>query len=73
MSWLNRILNTATPAHDVPSPSTGFYDIEGQPVPLSVAQQDVRAARELIRAAAVRTTAAFGIPANWLSYEGHDF
>jgi hypothetical protein len=69
VSWLNRILNTAPKGNDVPSPSTGFFDIEGQPVPLSVAQQDVRAARELIRAAAVRTTALYGIPSNWLSYE----
>jgi hypothetical protein len=69
VSWFNRILNNAPKSHDVPSPSTGFFDIEGQPVPLSVAQQDVRAARELVRAAAVRTTTAFGIPSNWLSYE----
>ncbi len=69
MSWLDRILNTAPRGNDVPSPSTGFFDIEGQPVPLSLAQQDVRAARELIRTAAVRTAAIFGIPSNWLSYE----
>ncbi len=69
MSWLNRILNTAPRDNDVPSPSTGFFDIEGQPVPLSLSQQDVRAARELVRTAAVRTATLFGIPANWLSYE----
>jgi hypothetical protein len=69
VSWFDRILNTTPPGHDIPSPSTGFFDIEGQPVPLSLADKDVRAARELIRAAAVRTTAIFGIPANWLSYE----
>jgi hypothetical protein len=69
VSWLNRILSSTQREHDAPSPSTGFFDIEGQPVPLSIARQDVRAARELIRAAAVRTAAIFGIPANWLSYE----
>ncbi len=69
MSWLNRILNPAPRGQDVPSPSTGFFDIEGQPVPLSVSRQDVRAARELIRAAAMRTAGIFGIPSNWLSYE----
>lgn len=69
VNWLNRILSTAPQAQDAPSPSTGFFDIDGQPVPLSLAQQDIRAARELIRAAAVRTTAAHGIPSNWLSYE----
>jgi hypothetical protein len=69
VSWIERIFTSGTKASDLPSPSTGFYDIEGQPVPLSLADQDVRAARELIRSAAVRTTAAFGIPSNWLSYE----
>lgn len=69
MSWLNRFLNTPPRGTDAPSPSTGFFDIEGQPVPLSIERQDVRAARELIRAAAVRTAAMFGIPANWMSYE----
>jgi hypothetical protein len=69
VSWLNRILNNTPAPRDVPSPSTGFFDIEGQPVPLSIERNDVRAARELIRAAAVRTASAFGIPSNWLSYE----
>lgn len=69
MSWLNRILGQSSDQGDIPSPSTGFFDLEGQPVPLSLARQDIRAARELVREAAVRTTATFGIPANWLSYE----
>ncbi len=69
MSWLNRILSNAPREEDAPSPSTGFFDIEGQPVALSVDQQNVRAARELIRAAAMRTADIFGIPANWLGYE----
>lgn len=69
MSWINRILNNTAPSTEVPSPSTGFFDIEGHPVPLSLAEQDVRAARELVRSAAIRTTAAFGIPSNWMSYE----
>ncbi len=69
VSWLNRILYNAPRELDLPSPSTGFFDIEGQPVPMSIERQDVRAARELIRAAAVRTAGVFGIPANWLSFE----
>ena len=69
VNWLSRILKPANQQHDLTSPSTGFYDIEGQPVPLSLAQQDVRAARELIRKAAVSVAAAHGIPQNWLSYE----
>lgn len=69
VNWLDRLLNKAAQDTDLPSPSTGFFDIEGQPVPLSLAKKDVRAARELIRAAAVRTASAFGIPSNWMSYE----
>ena len=69
MNWLNRFLSNSPTGDELPSPSTGFFDIEGQPVPLSLSKQDVRAARELVREAAVQTTAAFGIPANWLSYE----
>jgi hypothetical protein len=69
VSWLDRIFKQ-TPKHsDVPSPSTGFYDVDDQPIPLSLAREDVRAARELIREAAKRTAATIGIPANWLSYE----
>ncbi len=69
MSWFQRILGNAPTEPDVPSHSTGFYDIDGKPVPLSASAQDIRAARELVRKAAVRTADAFGIPANWLSYE----
>jgi hypothetical protein len=69
VSWLNRFLNNVPAARELSSPSTGFFDIEGQPVPLSIQHQDVQTARELVRAAAARTTSAFGIPSNWLSYE----
>ena len=69
VSWLQKFFS-ATPARaDAPSPSTGFFDIEGQPVPLSADRQDVKSARELIRAAALRTASAFGIPPQWISYE----
>ncbi len=69
MSWFQRILNSAPSTTDIPSPSTGFFDIEGQPVPLSIEARDIRAARELVRTAAVNTAAAFGIASNWLSFE----
>jgi hypothetical protein len=69
VSWLKKFLNTSPSALDAPSPSTGFFDIEGQPVPLSIEGQDVKTARELIRAAALRTASAFGIPPQWVSYE----
>ncbi len=69
MSWFKRILGSDPIELDIPSPSTGFFDLEGHPVPLSLTAQDARAARELVRAAAVSTASAYGIPANWLSYE----
>ncbi len=69
MNWLNRILNSAPRAPEVPTHSTGFYDIDGKPVPLSSQGENVRLARALVHAAAVRTTQSFGIPSNWLSYE----
>jgi hypothetical protein len=69
VSWFKRILGSEQIDPEIPSPSTGFFDLEGHPVPLSLTAQDARAARELVRAAAVSVTSAYGIPANWLSYE----
>jgi hypothetical protein len=69
VNWLNRILGSPPPRPETPTHSTGFYDIDGKPVPLSMQGDNVRMARELVRAAAVRTAAAFGVPGNWLSYE----
>jgi hypothetical protein len=69
VNWLNRILGSAPPRPEAPTHSTGFYDLEGKPVPLSMQGDNLRLARELVRNAAQRTAAAFGIPSNWLSYE----
>lgn len=69
VSWFQRILGSEPIGPEIPSPSTGFFDLEGHPVPLSLSVQDARAARELVRAAAVRVASTFGIPSNWLSYE----
>lgn len=43
--------------------------MDGKPVPLSSQGTDMRIAREKVRAAAIRTAQAFGIPAPWLNYE----
>jgi hypothetical protein len=68
MSWLNKLFTPqARPL--APSPSTGFFDIEGQPMPLDLEGKDIRPIRESIRSAGVHVAAAFGIPSNWLSYE----
>jgi hypothetical protein len=69
VNWLNRILSGSPRALETPTHSTGFYDIDGKPVPLSSQGENVRIARALVHAAAVRTALAFGIPSNWLSYE----
>jgi hypothetical protein len=69
MSWLQRILGQDERGPEIPSPSTGFFDLEGHPVPLSLTAQDARVARELVRASAVRVASAYGIPSSWLSYE----
>ncbi|NJM44129.1 MAG: hypothetical protein HC858_09410 [Brachymonas sp.] len=69
MSWIKRILGSDQIVPDIPSPSTGFFDLEGHPVPISLNAQDMRSARELVRASAVSVASAYGIPSNWLSYE----
>jgi hypothetical protein len=69
VSWLNKIFPKTPNSVEVATHSTGFYDIDGKPVPLSTQGENVRIARELVRAAAIRTAQAFGIPAQWLSYE----
>jgi hypothetical protein len=68
MGWISNLFSKTN--HDeVPSPSTGFHDLEGQPVPISLAAADVRAARELVHGAAVRTAQTYGVPARWLMFE----
>ncbi len=71
MSWFERILGSNKRSSEMaaPSPSTGFFDMDGQPVPLSISQLDIRQARELVRTSAANAAEAFGIPSNWLSYE----
>jgi hypothetical protein len=69
VSWFKRIIGNTPTRADTPTHSTGFYDLEGQPVPLNVQGDNVRLAREMVRQAAVRTASVFGIPSNWLSYE----
>jgi hypothetical protein len=69
VSWLNNLFSKAPSSIEAPSHSTGFYDMDGKPVPLSSQGTDMRIAREKVRAAAIRTAQAFGIPAPWLNYE----
>ena len=54
---------------DVPSPSTGFHELDAHPVPVLLQGGDLRAARELVNHTAMQTALAYGIPARWLSFE----
>ena len=69
MSWFNKILSKTPDTPDEPSHSTGYFDMDGAPTPLSADKQDMKAAREVVRAAALRTATTFGIPPQWLAYE----
>jgi hypothetical protein len=68
MGWLSNLFKESKEV-EVPSPSTGFYDLDGHPVPISLAASDVRAARELVNDAALLTAQAYGIPVRWLAFE----
>ncbi len=68
VNWLHRLF-TPKPEQDASPLSTGFYDAEGKPVPLSLKRQDLRSARELIRKAALKAAAKHGIAAHLLNFE----
>jgi hypothetical protein len=68
MGWLSNLFNKSN-SNGMPSPSTDYHDLDGLPVPVSAATVDLRAAREMVNAAALRTVQAYGVPAHWLSFE----
>ncbi len=68
MGWLSNIFKESN-EDEVPSPSTSFHDLDGHPVPLTLQGSDLRAARELVKSAATQTSAVYGIPAHWLTFE----
>jgi hypothetical protein len=67
MRWITQLFKDKEA--DVPSPSTGFHELDAQPVPVRLQGGDLRAARELVNNTAVQTALAYGIPARWLSFE----
>jgi hypothetical protein len=69
MNWVKSLFVKADRAHELPSHSTGFHDLEGDPEPLDVKRSDLRAARELIYSSAKQTALLYGIPQDWLSFE----
>ena len=68
MGWISKLFSK-TDEPEMPSPSTGFHDLEGHPVPISLATTDARVARALVHNAATLTAQVYALPANWLSFE----
>ncbi len=68
MGWLSNIFKDATKVEE-PSHSTGFHDIDANPVPMNAQAADLRAARELVHTTAIKTAQMYGVPAHWLSFE----
>jgi hypothetical protein len=68
MGWLFNIFKVADAAEE-PSHSTGFHDLDAHPVPMNAQSINLRAARELVHTAAVKTAQLYGVPAHWLSFE----
>jgi hypothetical protein len=68
MGWLANFFKSPN-GIDEPSHSTGFYDLDGSPVPLKSVAADLRIARELINSAAMQTSLAYGVPPRWLNFE----
>ena len=68
MGWLANLFKSPRRAQG-PSHSTGFHDLDGDPVPMKPTAVELRAARELINAVAMQTVQAYGIPARWLTFE----
>ncbi len=68
MGWLSNFFKSPNDI-EAPSYSTGFHDLDGSPVPIKPVPAQLRAARELINDAAIKTVQAYGVPAHWLSFE----
>ncbi len=69
MGWISKLLNKTADEPEVPSPNTGFHDMQEHPVPILLASADPRVARELVHSAAKLTAHTYGIPLDWLSFE----
>lgn len=68
MGWISKLLNKADQSKE-PSHSTGFLDIDFEPVPINLTYSDPRAARALLTNAATQIVQIYGLPHNWLSFE----
>lgn len=68
MGWLDKFFKESN-GTDAPPPSTGFHDLDGHPVAISLQGSDLRAARELVNNAALETASVYGIPPRWLAFE----
>jgi hypothetical protein len=68
MSWISKLFSKSTVV-ELPSNSTGFQDLEAVPKPIRLQGTDLRAAREVIHGAAMKTAKACGVPPLWLTFE----
>ncbi len=68
MSWLSKLFSKSNGVA-LPSNSTGFQDMEAAPKPIRLKGSDLRAAREVIHSAAMKTAKAHGVPPLWLTFE----
>lgn len=68
MGWISKLLNKSDGPQE-PSHSTGFHDIDEKPIAITLADSDVRVARELVHQAAIYTAQAHGLPTRWFTFE----
>jgi hypothetical protein len=68
MSWISKLFSKSNGV-ELPSNSTGFQDMEAAPKPIRLQGTDLRAAREVIHSAAMKTAKACGVPPLWLTFE----
>jgi hypothetical protein len=68
MSWISKLFRKSNGV-ELPSNSTGFQDLEAVPKPIRLQGTDLRAAREVIHSAAMKTAKACGVPPLWLTFE----
>jgi hypothetical protein len=68
MSWLSNLFHKSNEV-ELPSNSTSFHDMDAAPRPIRLKGSDLRATRDVIHSAAMKTAKTCGIPPLWLTFE----
>jgi hypothetical protein len=68
MNWLSKLFGKSNGV-ELPSSSTSFQDMDAAPKPIRLKGTDMRATREAIHSAAMKTAKAYGVPPLWLTFE----